>query len=329
MRGMSFGQGGPQWGSGGQDQNPYNQGQFGQNQYGQGPGRYGQNQYGQDSFDSFGDRSGGDGTPDWAALADASAARARRRRWLMVGGGALATALIAGAVATAIVSSNKDGDDTASDKNSSQLPAPPELPQNTTAPEPSFSSVAPLPPPNPKDFVSERKKDTLPLSAETLFPGKKLTMGDRVYDKGALARTGNCASAVKGALATALESNGCEQVFRATYSKDGIAVTIAVATFENEAKAKKALQQASGSVVPLPGAGVPAFCKGGPVCRSTFNAYGRYAYFTTTGYTKAKSVTKQDTKAFQTGDDLGEFTFRQIVRRGEAQASAAASAPAQ
>jgi hypothetical protein len=329
MRGMSFGQGGPQWGSGGQDQNPYNQGQFGQNQYGQGPGRYGQNQYGQDSFDPFGDRSGGDGTPDWAALADASAARARRRRWLMVGGGALATALIAGAVATAIVSSNKDGDDTASDKNSSQLPAPPELPQNTTAPEPSFSSVAPLPPPNPKDFVSERKKDTLPLSAETLFPGKKLTMGDRVYDKGALARTGNCASAVKGALATALESNGCEQVFRATYSKDGIAVTIAVATFENEAKAKKALQQASGSVVPLPGAGVPAFCKGGPVCRSTFNAYGRYAYFTTTGYTKAKSVTKQDTKAFQTGDDLGEFTFRQIVRRGEAQASAAASAPTQ
>jgi hypothetical protein len=102
-----------------------------------------------------------------------------------------------------------------------------------------------------------------------------------------------------------------------------------VATFENAAKAKKALQQASGSVVPLPGAGVPVFCKGGPVCRSTFNAYGRYAYFTTTGYTKAKSVTKGDTKAFQTGDDLGEFTFRQIVRRGEAQASAAASAAAQ
>lgn len=325
---MSFGQGGPQWGSGGQDQNPYNQGAFGQNQYGQDQGRYGRGWYGEDSYDPLGRPDRDSGTPDWAALAEASAARARRRRWLMVGGGALATALVAGAVATAIVSSNSDGASNASDKNSS-LPAAPDLPQDTTRPEPSFSSVAPLPPPNPKDFVSDRNKDTLPLSADSLFPGKKLTMGDRVYDKGALARTGNCASAVKGALANALEGNGCEQVFRATYSKDGIAVTVAVATFENEAKAKKALQQASGSVVPLPGAGVPAFCKGGPVCRNTFNAYGRYAYFTTTGYTKAKSVTKSDTKAFQTGDDLGEFTFRQIVRRGEAQASAAAIAPAQ
>ncbi|MFF3288232.1 hypothetical protein [Streptomyces sp. NPDC003023] len=327
---MSFGQGGPQWGSGGQDQNPYNQGQYGQNQYGQDQYGQGRAPFGQDSFDPFGDRSGSDaGTPDWAALADASATRTRRRRWLMVGGGALATALVAGAVATAIVSSNGDGGNSGSDKNSSQLPAPPNLPQNTTEPEPSFSSVVPLPPPNPKDFVSDRKKDTLPLSAETLFPGKKLTMGDRVYSKGELARTGDCGSAVKGALAGVLRTNGCEQVFRATYSKDGIAVTVAVATFENEAKAKQVVSKASGSVVPLPGAGVPAFCKGGPVCRTTFNSYGRYAYFTTTGYTSAKSVTKDDTKAFRTGDDLGEFTFRQIVRRGEAQASAAATAPAQ
>ncbi|MFJ8072541.1 hypothetical protein ACIQ7Q_01035 [Streptomyces sp. NPDC096176] len=319
---MSFGHGGPQWGSGGQNQDPYNQGQFGQNQYGQG-------QYGQQSFDPFDSRSDSDaGTPDWAALADASATRARRRRWLMIGGGALATALVAGAVATAIVSSNKDSDNSASDKSSS-LPAPPELPADTTQPEPSFSSVAPLPPPNPKEFISERKKDTLPLSAESLFPGKKLTMGDRVYDKGATSRTGNCGSVTKGALGSVLEKNGCDQVFRATYSKDGIAVTIGVATFENEAKAKKAVEQASGSVVPLTGSGVPAFCKGGPVCRSTFNSYGRYFYATITGYTKAKSVTKGDTAAYETGDDLGEFTFRQIRRRGEAQASAAAGAPAQ
>ncbi|UYQ63866.1 hypothetical protein [Streptomyces peucetius] len=328
---MSFGQGGPQWGSGGQNQNPYNQGQYGQNEHGR-PNQYGHGQapYGRDAADPFGGRPDSDsGTPDWAALAEASAARTRRKRWLMVGGGALATALIAGAVATAIVTSNKDSGDNASDKDSSQLPAPADLPQNTTAPEPSFSSVAPLPPPDPRDFISDRKKDTLPLSATSLFPGKKLTMGDRVYDKGTLSRTGNCASAVKGGLTGALENNGCEQVFRATYSKDGIAVTVAVATFENAAKAKKALQQASGSVVPLPGAGVPTFCKGGPVCRTTFNSYGRYAYFTTTGYTTAKSVTKGDTKAFRTGDDLGEFTFRQILRRGEAQASAAVSTAAQ
>ncbi|MEW2080527.1 hypothetical protein [Streptomyces sp. NPDC005283] len=330
---MSFGQGGPQWSPGGQNQDPYG----GQSQDPYGGQR--QDPYGgqfQDPYnpvpappDPFGLRAGAAAdTPDWAALADASATRARRRRWLLVGGGALATAAIAGIVATAIVSSNSEDKAGSADKNASELPAAPDLPSDTTQPEPSFSSVAPLPPPNPKDFISDKKKDTAPLSADTLFPGKKLTMGDRAYTKGATARTGNCASVTSGALGPVLENNGCEQVFRATYTANGIAVTVGVATFENEAKAKKAVQQARGSVAPLPGSGVPAFCKGGPVCRSTYNSYGRYAYFTITGYTKAKSVTKGDAKAFQIGDDLAEFTFRQIVRRGEAQASAAATAPA-
>jgi hypothetical protein len=320
MRDMSFGQGGPQWGPGGQNQDPYG----GQRPYGS------RNAYnsGTDSFDAFGTRRTDDAnTPDWAALADASAARTRRKRLFLVGGGALATMLIAGAVASAIVSSNKD-DSRAAGSISSTLPGPPELPQDTGQAEPSFSSVAPLPPPNPKEFISDRKKDTAPLSVDSLFPGKKLTMGDRVYAKGATSRTGNCATAAQGGLGPVLERNGCDQVFRATYSANGIAVTVGVATFENEAKAKKAVQQASGSISPLPGAGVPGFCKGGPVCRQVANSYGRYAYFTVTGYTKAKSVTKNDSKAFQTGDDLAEFTFRQIVRRGETQASAAASAPA-
>ncbi|WP_405806727.1 hypothetical protein OG729_16150 [Streptomyces sp. NBC_00210] len=319
---MSFGQGGPQWGSGGQNQDPYG----GQDPYGRAD-RY---NFGQNDPDPFGLRASAaaDNTPDWAALADASATRARRRRWLLIGGGALATATIAGVVATGIVSSNSDEDNRSSGKNASELPAAPDLPSDTTQPEPSFSSVAPLPPPNPKDFISDEKKDTAPLSAESLFPGKKLTMGDRVYAKGATARTGTCPSATQGALGSVLESNGCDQVFRATYSKDGIAVTIGVAVFGTEAEAKKAAQQAKGNVAPLPGAGVPSFCKGGPVCRFTANSYGRYAYFTATGYTKAKSVTSGDSKAFQTGDDLAEFTFRQIVRRGEAQASAAAANPA-
>ncbi|TQK52464.1 hypothetical protein FBY35_2900 [Streptomyces sp. SLBN-118] len=326
---MSFGQGGPQWGSGGQNQDPYG-GQEpyrGQNAYGtQDP--YGAGQATPDPFGLRARAAAADNTPDWAALADASAARTRRRRWLLIGGGALATAAVAGIVASAIVSSNSDGSNQSSDKNASQLPAAPELPSDTTQPEPSFSSVAPLPPPDPKDFISDRRKDTAPLSAESLFPGRKLTMGERVYDKGATARTGDCASVTKGALGAALESNGCEQVFRVTYSAGDIAVTVGVATFANEAKAKKAVGQASGNIVPLSGDGVPAFCKGGPVCRSTYNSYGRYAYITFTGYTKAKSVTKGDTKAFQIGDDLGEFTFRQIRRRGEAQASAAAAEPA-
>jgi hypothetical protein len=36
-------------------------------------------------------------------------------------------------------------------------------------------------------------------------------------------------------------------------------------------------------------------------------------------------VTAKDTAVFTTGDDLAEFAFRQISRRGQAQASAAAN----
>ncbi|MER6994642.1 hypothetical protein [Streptomyces sp. NPDC000410] len=262
-------------------------------------------------------------TPDWAALADASAARTRRKRWVMIGGGALATAVVAAIVATAVVTMNKDNGRSAG-KNASELPTAPELPNETTQPEPSFSSVAPPPPPNPKEFISDEKKDKAPLSADTLFPGKQVTMAGRSYSKGPTARTTNCASATQGALGAALTANGCDQVIRATYTKDGVAVTVGVAVFPTEAKAQAAVGRSVKNVAPLSGSGVAGFCKGGPVCRFVGNSYGRYAYFTATGYLNGKSVTKGDTKAFQPGDDLAEFTFRQIIARGEMQASAAA-----
>ncbi|MBD0745580.1 hypothetical protein [Streptomyces sp. CBMA152] len=271
---------------------------------------------------------GDNGTPDWAALADEAAARSRRKRWLLIGGGAVATAAVVAIVATAIVTTggSKDGGDS---KSASELPSPQTLPSDTAQPQPSFSSVAPPPPPNPHDFISSAKKDKAPLSADTLFPGKTLKMGDRTYTKGPTARTTNCASATLGSLGSALENNGCEQVIRATYVKDGVAVTIGVATFESEAKANQAKQQAGIGLAPLAGEGVPGFCDGGhSVCRNLSNSYGRYAYFSITGYTNGKSVTRGDKNAFAPGDDLSEFTFRQIVARGEAQASAAATAPA-
>ncbi|WP_240135333.1 hypothetical protein [Streptomyces sp. MUM 178J] len=310
---MSFGQGGPQWSPGGSQQQP--QHRFNPH-----------NPYGQPASDPLGGESQ---TPDWAALADASATRARRKRWLLIGGGALAAAAVAGIVATAIVTADgADDDKRAGDTSTGQVPGTPDLSSDTAQPEPSFSSVAPLPPPDPKEFVSSADKDKAPLNTDSLFPGKRLTMGDRGYLKGATGDTENCAAVAKGGLGAVLTANGCERVLRATYTRDGIAVTVGVALFETEATAKKAVEQSAGSIAPLPGAGVPAFCKGGPVCRFTANHYGRYAYFTATGYTTPKSVTKGDSNAFQSGDDVAEFTFRQIVRRGEAQASAAATAPA-
>ncbi|TPQ19693.1 hypothetical protein [Streptomyces sporangiiformans] len=288
---MSFGQGGPQWGPGGSGSQPP--------------------QWGRQ-------------TPDWAALAEASESRNRRRRLLLVGGGALATVAIGAAVAVAVVSA--DGNGQASNKPASDLPASTDIPPDTTGPGPSFAETSAPPPLDPKDFVSSAKKDTAPLSPETLFPGTRLTMGETVYKKGAVASTKNCASAAQGTLGAVLTKNDCDRLMRVTYSLDGVAVTVGVAVFETEAKATKAKNDADNKSVvqSLSGSGVPDFCRSA-ICRSTTNSYGRYAYFTVAGFTDGKDVVPKDSKVFTTGDDLGEFTFRQIRRRGEAQASAAAN----
>ncbi|UXY29332.1 hypothetical protein [Streptomyces sp. HUAS TT20] len=267
--------------------------------------------------------SGADQTPDWAALAEASETRNKRRRVLFIGGGAIATLAIGAAVAMAVVSAN--GDDNASDQPTN-LPASASIPSDSSVPAPSFEPTSAPPPLDPKDFISSAKKDTAPLSAETLFPGTQLTMGETVYKKGPTADTRNCASAAQGTLAKVLTGNGCTRLLRVSYVKDGVAVTVGVAVFDTEAKATEAKGQADKQsiVKSLAGKGIKTFCDSA-ICRSTTNAYGRYAYFTIAGFTSGKDVTTKDTKVFSTGDDLAEFTFRQIRRRGEAQASAAAN----
>ncbi|MGW0823276.1 hypothetical protein [Streptomyces sp. NPDC002845] len=263
-------------------------------------------------------------TPDWAALAEASESRNRRRRLLMIVGGAFATFAIGTAVAVAVVNANS-GTETPN-RPTNGLPATADIPSTSAEPDPTFAPTSAPPPLDPKEFISSAKKDKADLSPETLFPGNRLTMGDTVYTKGLTASTKKCASAVQGTLDKVLKDNGCNRVMRVTYAKDGIAVTVGVALFNTEAQATKAKQEADKKsiVTSLPGDGIGAFCRTA-ICRSTTNSYGRYAYFTLAGFTNGKDVTEKDTAVFDTGDDLAEFTFRQIRRRGEAQASAAAN----
>ncbi|MFE5482139.1 hypothetical protein [Streptomyces sp. NPDC056527] len=304
---MSFG--GPQW-----PQEPQQQGQ--QQPFGQQPDPF---PGAQDPFPG----AQASHTPDWGALADASAGARRRKRWLMIGGGALATLAVGAIVATAVVSSN---DTTTTGKNGTVTPTGSATASGTPTPAPTFSSVAPPPPPNPKDFISNEKKDKAPLSAEGLFPGKKLTMSGRAYSKGATSSTTNCASVAQGALGSILKKNGCDRVIRATYVKDGVAITVGVAVFSTEAEALKAKNQASGGIAPLAGSGVKEFCRA-TVCLRRANSIGRYAYFTQAGFINGKKVTTGDKAVFQASDDLGTFSFNQIYARGRSQASAAAGAP--
>ncbi|MDV5147778.1 hypothetical protein R1T08_27315 [Streptomyces sp. SBC-4] len=329
---MSFG--GPQW-----PQEPQQQGQgqqghgqqpgYGQQpEYGQQPGYGGQQPYGgqpgqgQQQPNPFPGAQGGGPTPDWGALADASASRNRRKRWLVIGGGALATLAVGAIVATAVVTTNTSDDES---KNGG-IPTASVTPTGSPTPEPTFSSVAPPPPPNPKDYISDPKKDKAPLTVDGLFPGKKMSMNGRPYKKGATSATTNCSSVTQGGLGAVLKKNGCQKVLRATYVKDGVAITVGVAVFPSEAAALKAKAQASGGIAPLAGAGVKEFCKA-TVCLRRSNSAGRYAYFTQAGFANGKKVTKADKPIFQASDDLGTFVFNQIYARGRAQASAAANAP--
>ncbi|MGV9791147.1 hypothetical protein [Streptomyces sp. NPDC003435] len=261
-----------------------------------------------------------DGTPDWAALADASENRKKRRKVLLVAGGVLATGAIGTAVAMAVV--NAGGDDRAGGPSS--LPATASLPGGTAATAPSFAPTTAPPALDPKDFIASANKDTAPLSPETLFPGTQLTMGETVYKKGATRDSKNCASGAGGTLSTALTAGKCTRLMRVSYVNAGVAVTVGVAVFDNDTDAQRFKDRADKKsiVAALPGKGVKAFCDSA-ICRSTTNTLGRYAYFTIAGFTDGKDVTTKDTKVFAAGNDLAQFSFRQIRRRGEAQASAA------
>jgi hypothetical protein len=264
---------------------------------------------------------GDDGTPDWAALAEASETRNKRRKLLFIGGGALATVAIGTAVAMAVVSANSGN---RAGGSPTHLPASASVPSGSATP--SFAPTSAPPPLDPKDFISSAKKDTAPLSAGTLFPGTQLTMGDTVYKKGATADTTQCASGAGGNLPKILTANGCTRLIRVTYSKGGIAATVGVAVFDDQAQATKVKTQAkrNAMVRSLPGKGVKDFCNAA-VCLTTTNGVGRYAYFTTVGFLNGKNVTDKDTKIFSVGNDLQQFAFDQIYRRGQAQASAAAN----
>ncbi|MGC9536806.1 hypothetical protein [Streptomyces sp. UG1] len=267
---------------------------------------------------------GADQTPDWAALAEASETRNKRRRMLFIGGGALATVAIGAAVAVAVVSANDSN--TASNKPASDLPGTATLPGESAA-APSFAPTSAPPPLDPKDFVSSKNKDTAPLGAQILFPGTQLTMGDTVYKKGATDDTKSCSAVTRGGLPKILTDSDCTRFMRVSYVKDGIAVTVGVAVFDNAAQATKVKGRVNTQkdiIRSLSGKGIKDFCTSS-ICLSTANSYGRYAYFTISGFTSGRDVTEKDTKVYRTGDDLAEFTFRQIRRRGEAQASAAAN----
>ncbi|MEU8783119.1 hypothetical protein [Streptomyces sp. NPDC048637] len=257
-------------------------------------------------------------TPDWGALAEESAAQARRKRWIWIGGGALAALAVAGIVTAAVMTggASKGGGPTAAPTASDEAAVPDD--------KPSFPDVSVPPPPNPRDYISDPKKDKAPLTPATLFPQKSMVVGEHTYPRTKTATTKDCTAGAQGPLVSSLSHNGCRQLLRATYSKGGVGVTIGIAVFDSPAKAAKVMNENKANLMPLPGGGVPSdFCQG-TKCRMATNATGRYAYFTIAGYLNGKDVTGTETKARQIARDGGAFAFSQITQRGKDQAAKAA-----
>lgn len=245
--------------------------------------------------------------PDWDALAAVNDRRSRRRRLLMAGGGVLAAAVVV--AATLFLSGNDGGKGAEADASPSSGTG------NGASGEPEFPDVTPPPPPDPLAVISSVGKDTAPLSVDTIFPGKRFTLGDRAYTEGPTSSTEDCASVAAKGLGPVLSDNGCRRMLRATYTRDGVSVTVGVAVFDDRKSADTVRKRATGHIAPLTGKGVGKFCT--PVsCWSSTNAIGRYAYFTLAGLSDNKAVSSKETKAKQSGRDVSTFAFRQITQRG-------------
>ncbi|KPC62307.1 hypothetical protein [Streptomyces chattanoogensis] len=270
------------------------------------------------------DGPGGNGTPDWGALAEESEAASRRKRWMLIGGGALAALAVAGIVTVAVISSGGDS------PNGNPTARPTASGEVTPDDKPSFPDYTVPPPPNPRDYISDPKKDRAPLTPATLFPDKSMVIGEHTYPRTNTATTGDCTSASQGPLGSLLSHNGCTKLLRATYSKGGVSATVGVAVFTSPAQATKVMNQwKGGNITPLAGGGVPsAFCQG-TRCRTTANATGRYAYFTIAGYNNGKATTTSETKAQAIGRDGASYAFARITQRGKDQAQKAAEKQAE
>ncbi|GAA2600126.1 hypothetical protein [Streptomyces tubercidicus] len=255
-------------------------------------------------------------TPDWGALAEESEAQARRKRWMWIGGGVLAALAVAGIVTAAVMTGGSKGGKPTAAPTASEEAVPDD--------KPSFPDVSVPPPPNPRDYITDPKKDKAPLTPATLFPQKSMVVGEHSYPRTKTATSKDCTAAAQGPLVSSLSHNGCRKLLRATYAKGGVAVTLGIAVFDSPAQAAKVMNENKANLMPLPGGGVPSdFCQG-TKCRMATNATGRYAYFTIAGYLNGKDVTGTETKARQIARDGGAYAFSQITQRGKDQAAKAA-----
>lgn len=281
--------------------------------------------FGHGAGPGWGQQPGQQGTPDWGALAAEAEKKRGRKRLLVVGGSVLATLAVGTVVALAIVQQDSGSGGQAAGDTGGQSGGPDDGASTTPAPDPTFEETTLPPLPKPREFISDADKDLAPFTAEELYPGDTMTVDGREYTKTAAEGSEDCTAGVTDELGAVLTEHGCAALLRATFTGDGTAVTVGVAQFPTEEDAQAASAAYVRNLLPLTAGDSPEFCQRGG-CRTTTNQVGRYTYFTIAGNGDGTPDSGDGTPAQQAARDGNDHAFARIIQRGEAQASASASA---
>ncbi|MFJ1703122.1 hypothetical protein [Kitasatospora sp. NPDC088346] len=255
--------------------------------------------------------------PDWYALADRNEAESRRRKRLFViGGGVLATALVAGGVTAALALTRPETRSRAAGPAAASAPA--SAPVSASASASASASPSGAPPTTPLGVISSSTWDRASVSVGTLFPAATLTVQGRTYTRLATDLDRDCTASGVGGLTEALTHNGCYNVYRATYGNGaGLQVTVAVATFASDSRAARAKNDGKGGALPLVKDRATPFCAT-VTCATARNSLGRYGYFTVAGPTDGKAVADGDKTAPQAVKDIAGSVYDTLLERGRA-----------
>ena len=262
---------------------------------------------------------------DFVAMAERGESARRRKRRLRLATALVATGCVAAVGGTLLATGSAGRQHTAAPKSRATAAAPTTAAAApSTAPTTAAPTAAPSASAAPASLLavlSAASSDSAPLTAAGLFPARATGPGGQVYSLVATTGSG-CAPAVTPPLAAVLAKNGCEQVFRASYTSGGTAVTVGIAVFAAAGPAAAVKSEATGNVESLAGGPLHPFCRG-VVCRLSVNSVGRYAYFTVAGYTDGKPVPAADTLALTAGADMERLVIQSLQARARAEAARA------
>jgi hypothetical protein len=159
--------------------------------------------------------------------------------------------------------------------------------------------------------ISNRAKDSTPLTAREVFPGKTVTVNERTYTVLETEAITECADAAHGGTVTAVTAADCTQVVRATVKDPSgtYIATLGLANLKDSASANAVRDSAEdpnkGSFVPFKVAGTDAAAfgdKAGFVSAVLTN--GHYAQFALVGMADNQQPSMKDPRVDQILADL-------------------------